>query len=159
MVTSTVTVNDYISAHRLHHRRRTRMWYAIWLGVLVAGIVLAILGAKIWGPAITMGGIGALLGHWWDDRVGLPEKVKKLYAQFKGIDQPGELTWDSEHIEGRSARGHGKRMWKDYIRFMENDDVFLLYVTDQLWEAIPKRGLTQEQIAEIRGYASKAGEI
>jgi hypothetical protein len=157
VVTATVTVNDYIAAHRLHHRRRSQVWYAICVAVFLVGVGLALSGVKFWGPVTIMGGIGGLLGQWWEDRVGLPTKVRKLNAQFKGAGDPSELTWDAEKLEGRHSRGHGTRRWTDYVRCKESEEVFLLYVTDQLWELIPKHCLSPEQISEIRTYASKAG--
>ena len=103
--------------------------------------------------------MGGLLGNWWDERVGLPDKARKLYGQFKGISEPYEISWNAEYLESRSANGHGKRKWKDYVRFKENEDVFLLYITDQLWEAIPKRCFENaSQLEEFRQLASATGE-
>jgi hypothetical protein len=159
MITASVTVDDYIAAHRLHLRRRSLIWYAIGAAVLVVGVVMVFAGVKTWAPITIMAGVGGLLGQWWEDRIGMPSKVRRLYAQFKGIEEAGVLTWNAEYLEGRSANGQGKRKWRDYVRFTENEEVFLLYLTDDLWEAIPKRSFSAEQLVEFRSYASKAGEI
>ncbi|MCL4688479.1 MAG: YcxB family protein [Burkholderiales bacterium] len=158
MITATLTVDDYIAAHRLHHQGR-RLFYVIGAAVLILGVGLSFTTLHSWAPIAVFTGIGGLLGQWWDDRVGLPQKVRKLYGQFKGLSDPMSFNWDSECIEGSSAEGHGKRKWSDYVRLKEDDDIFLLYITDQLWHAYPKRWFTSpEQLAEFRTYASKAGE-
>ena len=127
--------------------------------VLGLGIGLAFAGVIIWAPIATLAGIGGLLGQWWEDRVGIPAKVQKLYIQYKGISDPITFGWDSEQIEGTSTSGHGKRNWRDYAHLKENDEVFLLYVTDQLWHLYPKRWFTApEQLEEFRKYAGTAGE-
>jgi hypothetical protein len=159
VITVSITLDDYISAHRIHHSRmRTAMYVAS--GIVVAvGAAGAALGIKTWPLIAICGGVGGVLGQWWEDRIGLPNKVRKLYDQFKGITEPATISWDSEWIEGRGERGHGKRKWKEYLRLKENDDVFLLYVTDQLWDAVPKRCFAnQAQIEEFRRYASVAGD-
>jgi hypothetical protein len=44
------------------------------------------------------------------------------------------------------------------VRLKENNEVFLLYITDQLWEVFPKRCFSPAQIEEFRKFASTAGE-
>jgi hypothetical protein len=152
MITAQITVDDYIAAHRLHHRRRTITIYAVCAVIVIGAIVLWAAGWKYW-IILLFTGLGGLLGQWWDDRVGLPRKVRKLYAQFKGIEEPAELSWDAEHVAGRSARGEGRRKWNEYARFVENDEVMLLYITDQLWEVYPKRIFQPPQLEEFRKLA------
>jgi hypothetical protein len=60
MVVATVTVDDYIAAHRLHHERRTKSLYAVWTMLFAVGIAIALLGQKGWAPVLILGGLGAL---------------------------------------------------------------------------------------------------
>ena len=159
MITVSVTLDDYISAHCIHHARMRKAMYVASVIVVAIGTTGAALDAKTWPIIAICGGIGGILGQWWEDRLGLPNKVRKLYNQFKGISEPATISWDAEYIEGKGEHGYGKRRWKDNIRLKENDEVFLLYVTDQLWEAVPKRCFAnQAQIDEFRKYASVAGD-
>jgi hypothetical protein len=158
LITATITVDDYIAGHRLHYARARGNLYGAAAVLTVIGVAMMIGGAK-WALAVLLAGIGGLLGNWWDDRVRMPGKVRKLYEQFKGISDPVELSWDAEKIEGRSATGHGSRKWRDYARLKEDDEVFLLYATDQLWYVFPKRWFgDQKQLEEFRSYARNAGE-
>jgi YcxB-like protein len=158
LIIATLTVDDYIAGHRLHYAKARGNIYGAAALLTVVGVAIAISGVR-WAPIVLFAGIGGLVGNWWADRFGLPTKVRKLYDQFKGIGDPVELSWDSEQIEARSARGHGARKWRDYARFAESEEVFLLYATDQLWYAFPKRWFTdQKQLEEFRIYARTAGE-
>ena len=160
MITSNFIVEDYISAHRLHHQQTRKVFPIIAVAILGVGILLAFWGSTFLASIAIFGGIGGLLGNWWDERVGLPDKARKLYGQFKGISEPYEMSWNADYLESRNANGQGKRKWKDYVRFKENEDVFLLYITDQLWEAIPKRCFeSASQLEEFRQLASTAGEM
>lgn len=157
MITARVTVDDYIAAHRLHHQRRTKILYAVFAVIAVAGLALWATGWKYW-PIVLFTGVGGLLGQWWEDRGALPGKVRKLFAQYKGIDEPAELSWDADFLTGRSARGEGKRKWAEYARFAENKEVMLLYITDQLWEVYPKRIFEASQLEEFRRFARRGSE-
>jgi hypothetical protein len=158
MIIATVTVDDYIAAHRLHLERRIRLLYVAWAVLVVAGIAAALAGQKFWAPVLILCGLGGLLGQWWDDRVGLPKKVRKLYDQYEGIGDPTEITWTPELVEARAPSGQGARKWKNYVRVKENDRVILLYITDQLWQVFPKSCFTDVQLKEFRGHAMQASQ-
>jgi hypothetical protein len=158
MITATLTVDDYISAHRLHYQRLRRIVHIVGTVLLIVGAILAFTSVK-WAPIVIFGSIFGLLGQWWEDRYGIPTKVRKLYHQFKGLSEPLTFHWDAEKIEGQNADGHARRKWRDYVRLKENDEVILLYITDQLWHVYPKRWFTDlGQLEEFRRYASTAGE-
>jgi hypothetical protein len=158
MITATLTVDDYIAAHRLDRRRIRVTMYTIGVVVLAIGIGLYLTGVKWW-PIALLGGAGGLIGQWWDDRLWLPSKVRKLYDQFKGISDPVTFSWDAVQIEGRGSDGEARRKWSDYLRLRENDEVFLLYITDQLWHVYPKRWFADpSQLEEFGRYARAIGE-
>lgn len=158
MITASLTVEDYIAAHRLFYRRVRTQFYRASALTLFIGLLFALKESGNWPQIVIWAGVGGLIGNWWEDRFGLPQKVEKLYGQFKGISEPLTFSWDSEHIEGQSTEGHGKRKWTDYVRFREDETVFLLYITDHLWHVYPKRWFgNPSQLEEFRKYAMKAG--
>jgi hypothetical protein len=133
------------------------MIYVLCAACLLVGVLLLGAGAKWW-MIVAFGGAGGLAGQWWEDNFGLPGKVEKLYRQYKGLAEPMSFCWDVEVIEGENAEGYGRRKWKDFVRMREDDEVFLLYVTDQLWHVYAKRWFaSSSQIDEFRKYARQAG--
>jgi hypothetical protein len=160
LITATLSADDYIAGHRLFYRRVRKGMYIAAIVLLVIGLVVVYLDPKTWwGPMLTMGGVGGVVGNWYEDRFRLPDKVRALYGQFKGLSEPLTVTWDSEYVEGKNAEGSGRRKWRDFVRMREDEHVFLLYVTDHLWHVYPKRWFSSpDQIADFRRFASNAGE-
>lgn len=157
MITATVSVDDYINAHQLHARSAMKKWFLVSALTAVVGAVLMSLRVQFWGWVLLGGGLGSLLGTWWDVRARIPAKVRKLYGQYKDIAEPTQITWDGEYLKGRNVNGESRRKWRDYVRLKEDDKVFLLYVTDQIWQVIPKRCFAGEaEIDEFRKHASLA---
>ena len=132
------------------------MW-AVSAALLLAGCIGALAGFK-WGQFAIWGGMGGLIGQLWEERFHVPSKVKKLYAQYKGINDPVTVTWNAEYVEGSTADGSGKRRWRDYVRLKEDKNIFLLYITDQLWHSYPKRWFDEQQLEEFGRYARLANE-
>lgn len=131
--------------------------YVLAAVALVIGILLMGAGVRWW-FIVAMAGVGGLIGQWWEDNFYLPSKVKKLHAQYKGFAEPMAFSWDAEVIEGENSEGYGRRKWKDFVRVREDEHVFLLFVTDQLWHVYAKRWFTEPaQVDEFRKYANQAG--
>jgi hypothetical protein len=159
VVTGIVSYSDYLAAHHLH-RHRIAMGMN-WLTVMVAivGAVVIFTGSSKWGIIILGAGIGGLIGEFVQAHVFLPWKVRRLYAQDKGIASPITYEWDSERLRGQSAMGRGERKWKDYAKIREDDKILLLYITDYVFEVVPKAWFTEaEKLEEFQRYAAAGRE-
>ncbi len=62
LIIVTITVDDYIAAHRLHYARARGNLYGVALVVTVVGVAIAISGVK-WAPIVLFAGIGGLVGN------------------------------------------------------------------------------------------------
>jgi YcxB-like protein len=157
MISGIVTYSDYLAASRLH-RCRTAIainWITIFLAII--GIVLLFEGYRKWGINLLGAGIGGFVGEFVQTHVLLPRKVKHLYAQYKGITTPIIYEWDADLLRGQSSTGRGERSWKDFAKVREDDNVLLLYITDELYEVVPKSWFNEAaKLEDFRGYA-KAG--
>jgi hypothetical protein len=138
MITGQVTEQEYISAHRLHRRR---MVAALNLAMIIAaaiGIALAFTASRKWGMVLLFGGIGGLFGEFFQDRISLPARLRRLYAQVRGrVDV--SYAWDDEQLFVTSEHGSAQRMWTDFWKARENGDVILLYVNDARFEIVARR--------------------
>jgi hypothetical protein len=109
---------------------------------LIAGLISIL-------PMVILSGL--LLGlNVLSDRVLLPRRAKRFIEQQKSIQ--GEITigWDVEGVafSARTAQGH--TAWNDYFKWLENDAVLVLFQSENLLNVLPKRCLSDDQIAEIR---------
>lgn len=138
MITGQVSEKDYISAHRLHRGRMAAALYRAMLVAVAAGLALAFTVSQKWGMVLLFGGIGGLFGEFAQDRIYLPARLRRLYAQVKGrVDV--SYSWNDELLFVTSERGNGQRAWNDFLKARENVDVILLYVNDALFEIVSKR--------------------
>jgi hypothetical protein len=158
MITQIVTVDDYIAGHRLHHVKRHKIIVALAVVALAVGGAISFASKGSMGWAMSGGAIGLLLVEWWQAQIGIPGNARKFYAQYKRINEPVELSWDAEFLVGQREDGQGKRKWSDYVKFLENDEVMLLYITDALWEVFPKHCFGDAALLEeFRQHAKVAG--
>ena len=157
MITGTISVADFLRAQRLH-RKSVRGWsYAFTAAALFIGTVLFFLGMKQSGLISAFAGIGGLVGELVTAHVYLPWKVRRLHSQQKALAQPFIYSWDREYIHAQSAQGSAKRFWTDYCKVKEDEEVFLLYHADNLFEMLPKTWfVTAESLSEFRDLASGA---
>ena len=156
MITGVVSEQEYVEAHGLNRRPVAVAMNWAMVAVLIVGVVLAALGVRLWSYVLIFGGIGGLLGEAAQARLYLPAKVRKLYAQFKGVDSPTTYTWDNSIFEVKSERGGGGRNWTDLHKVGENDALILLYTTDHLFEIVPKRWFANTaQVSEFVRLAKR----
>ena len=139
MITGTITPDDYLIAQRLHRRKAAKLRY-------LAGVLAILLGLGAWLlsegtiASVLIGvGIGVLIGEIITRRWLLPHRVRKLHHQQREFAHPVTYSWNSDVIEASSASGHSRRAWTVYHKMRENEDVVLLYHSDNLFEMIPKR--------------------
>jgi hypothetical protein len=91
--------------------------------------------------------------------VYLPWKVRRIHRQQKDLAFPFTYTWDSEFLKAQSVGGQSKRKWTNYVRCKENENLFLLYHADNLFEMFPKSWFQdQAQLIEFRSLANRAKE-
>lgn len=157
MITGTISVADFLRAQRLH-RKSVRGWsYAFAAAALFISTLLFFFGMKQSGLICGFAGIGAFVGELVTARVYLPWKVRRLHSQQKALAQPFTYSWDREYIHVQGAQGSAKRLWTDYCKVKEDEDVILLYHADNLFEMLPKAWFgTAESLADFRALASGA---
>jgi hypothetical protein len=94
---------------------------------------------------------GLLLGlNILSDRVLLPRRAKRFMAQQKSIQGEVSIGWSDEGVTFSAKTAHALTAWGDYFKWLENDTVLLIFQSENLLNVLPKRRLTDDQIAEIR---------
>lgn len=154
MITGSISINDYLQAQRLH-RRSVAKWLNIAAVVTtVCGVVMLTAGARPFGLMVLFAGAGALIFEYLCAYVYLPRKVAKTLTQQKDLAGQFTYSWSAEHIESQSNIGSSRRPWNHYIKVKEDEHIFLLYHTDNLFEMLPKPWFrSAEAIHEFRRLA------
>ena len=158
-ITGTISASDLLNAQRLHREKTVRWLYAGGGIVAVVGVGLLGLENKMFALVLIGGGLGAVIGELITSAIVLPKKVRRMYRQLKDLSSPFTYSWDAEFLEAQGRSGHSKREWRNYVKFKENEKLFLLYHADNIFEMLPKSWFQdQAQVADFRSHARRAGE-
>jgi hypothetical protein len=159
MIHGKISVNDYLIAQRLH-RRSVAKWVNIATAALAAcGLAMLLAGANRLGLIVLFGGVGGLVGEGFVANIQLPRRVAKLHAQQKDFAEQVTYSWDGQYIEAQSQTGSARRPWTHYAKVKEDEHIFLLYHSDNIFEMLPKSWFpSQELINEFRKLALRAAE-
>lgn len=136
--TLTVSVQDVVSAYRLHATPKPSI-AAIFLLLATAGIGvsysmhLAPIGAAL-GAAVGMYGWLAVLFF-----VIIPYRSRRIYRQQKSLHLEHQFEWDDQFLYFSSQDYEGKIRWADFIKVKESCNMLLLYRSDALFQMMPRR--------------------
>ncbi len=161
-----VTINgkfelaDLKAAQALHARAgRLVTWLGfLMLGViilfLVGGILLALLGSLPWSiiifPALILGFLAFFQFYL------RPYQITRSYNQHKELSSPFELEITDEGYSIKNSYGTGKIPWKDFAKWKEDQQVILLYRTDNMFNMVPKRLL--QEAAQVQYIHEKLSQ-
>ena len=137
-----VVVSDLLAAQWIHVRPRRSLAIA---GILLLGVTVFVMAASFVGhrqslmdpKAWILPGILAYLA--FIAFVWVPRKVRRSYAQRKDFQHEISMVVTSAGIEARTEQGYSVKPWRDYLKWKEGKSVFLLYLSDQLFQIVPKR--------------------
>ena len=149
-----IGVEDYVAAQRLH-TRWTRKRVLISLCAAVAGAVLLLLDQPwsfIAGCGLIGGVAGGTVAFEIARRYQIPRRARRLFAQQKNLQRPLTFSWDDEGLSWTSANGSGKTPWVDYLKWGQDERLFLLYHSDAMFQMLPKRAFVTA--AQLQSFAS-----
>ena len=80
----------------------------------------------------------------------LKRAYQKAYRRNPSCQGRLSLVLTESGLDFNGATFSSQLKWEHFIRFVEDEKIFLLYQTNQLVQIIPKRQLSPEQISELR---------
>lgn len=108
-----------------------------------------------WNTAPYLGGLVALAAAW---ALYLRWTARRSFRQSKLVRDAAELSWDDSRLTTRSESGHSAIAWSDYVKWKENDQLYLVYISDHLYHVVPKRAFgTPELEASFRANLPRIG--
>lgn len=150
----TLTFEDYLNSQRLH--AKNNFWrcpdYMLARFVLpILGIPLVVLGWLLSGnglsPAIAVFFVGLGLFFLFYP-LYYRSRLKRCYRRTRtGTEQSVELG--QELIRMKSENTSSELTWKGVQSYLEDQNLFMLYLAPAKFIALPKRVFTPEQIIEL----------
>ena len=140
--TGKLEAEDYVQAQYLHIR--PRLAFKI-LGVLIAGLCLWAMWYSFfgddspgfnWSDLIIPAGVAYFVAQFF---VYVPWKTRRIYHQQKSLKREAHMRFDDTGLSAENEMGQGTTPWADYVKWKENERLFLLYISDPFFHMIPKR--------------------
>ncbi|RCW79653.1 YcxB family protein [Paracoccus lutimaris] len=157
-----LTRAEYFAAQSLHSRRRFRRFLWVWL--------LLFLSASNWLQRDRFGdpgaywvlavliGVGLLLLavlDWAMPRILATIMVLTAWRQQPMLREPVSFEVDDAGLRYHSDRGNWQYRWADLIGRAENSRICLLYLAPNLMLPLPRRVLTETDLATIRRHLGR----
>ncbi len=162
-IEGTYQVEDYQQANRLHMRQkwlRNTFIRLVFYGILFCIFVFVGIGIymsldyqsslSILATILPIILILVLLGY-----VYLPYRTKKIFAQQKELHLPLKMEISEEGIRFENANSQGMRTWDIFIKWKENQNILMLYLSDLMFMMLPTRMVGQEALGFVRQQLKK----
>lgn len=138
--------SDLVSAQWLHLRPGSP-WRYLLLALLI--LALAATGWNIWQnigrelgrsglpmsllPVVFLVLLAAMVG------VYVQTTARQTYRRSRLIREPADVQWDEHRLSVHAASAQSTIAWEDYVKWKENERLFLVYMSGTLFQVIPKR--------------------
>jgi hypothetical protein len=142
MIQGTYTPQDLWAASWSHIRPRRSL--AV-VGVLLAGAFVWALWAAFFGRFSAEAGwtrwvmiaVGIYLVGYFG--VGIPYFTRRAFRQRKDLQRPCKFTPSESGLGFETEGAQGAKPWSDYLKWKEGKSAFLLYMSDGMYQVLPKR--------------------
>jgi len=150
----TYAPDDLISAVWVHLRPRRSLAIlgSLLLALCLAGDAVMLFNANEFGLGWTRWAVpGALLYLALFFGIGIPYRCRRTYQQRKDLQRPCAFLAEDQGLQFSTSDASGIKAWSDYVKWKEGKHCFLLYMSDRLYQVIPKRFLgSEEAVSEFR---------
>lgn len=158
----TLTADDYSNALKLNaidvfKRPRNLALKAAFIAILILLFAMQMVAdSSIEGMALPLLGlaVGVIFGPLAAFFL-LPIRARWVYKRQKQLHKPIRIQWSDDGITVTGADGQWATSWTDYHRFVVNEKMLLFYVGPNLFQMLPTRALSDDQLADIRSHATR----
>lgn len=84
-----------------------------------------------------------------------PHQARFMYKRQKTLQQPLTYEWSEDGLTAIGATGHWTIAWRDYHRFLSNERILLFYQGPNIFQMLPMRALSNEQLNDIKHCAER----
>jgi YcxB-like protein len=156
-----ISREDFIEAQKLHCSRSPAAWLQVigligkWLSIVIFGsaLVWVLLDPTIWPnlrPLILLVGFWMLFVWVW-----IPFNWRRIYARDRKLRVEIFADISEEGIQLHTESADSQAKWSNYIRLLESEKVFLLYISKRLFNIFPKRAFGSGEVDQFRELSRK----
>lgn len=143
MPTIKLTADDYLSASKLHSELNWKQ-SIIFSAMIVVGMAAYFLPLHGLAPSLVSGAliggvIGGLGARFILLHLVMPRRARRIFAQQKSLHGEIDYQWDDDALTIKTERAQARMLWSDYIKWRENERLFVLYQSDIVFNLVPKR--------------------
>ncbi len=69
----------------------------------------------------------------------LPWSARRMYRQQKALQREMHFRFDDSGASASSEIGNSDIPWGDYLKWKKNDHMILLYISDRMYQMLPRR--------------------
>lgn len=158
-IAGTFTTDDVAYASWVHLRPRRSLGV---LGVVVmllalVAVYLAFFGrppeSPGWSRWILVAALSCLVLMFG---FGIPYISRRTYRQRKDLQRPCSFSPSDSGLCFSTEGASGIKPWTDYLKWKEGRDIFLLYLSDNLYQMIPKRFFESED--DLKAFREVIGK-
>jgi len=162
MIGGTIQLEDMLSAQKKHAVGRKSLWISI-------ALVLAALAYSAWFVLEWPETLEVLGWVWLLVAVLIPiqlflfrRNIRKSYFQRKDLQRPASFEPSDDGLIAQTEHAKAFKPWSDYLKWSESHAVFLLYMSDNVFQIVPKHFFSspaeiEEFRAILRSRIQRAG--
>lgn len=155
-VTYQLTQRDFYEAFIAHRNRSSiRKWIFRLIASIIFGVALLNLGILVvktnsktfadFFPLLVLACLWGLIlwgaPHW---------AARTQFRKQPSVQGPRTATLNNEGVNWKWDGGNADVGWKNFLRWQESKTQFVIYTSPIMFNMIPKRALTSEQVSEVR---------
>ena len=99
--------------------------------------------------------VGLIFGPLAVYFVTAPSRARFMYQSQKTLQHPFTYEWSEDGLTATGAAGHWTIAWRDYHRFVSNERMLLFYQGPNIFQMLPTRALSNEQLSDIKRCAER----
>lgn len=161
-VTLTISADDSVDAMKLHLLSRFKRPWFVAIAALSCIPLYVLVSDLLKSPVF----------EWWDLSsplmivvlqalpfflyfIGIPLSARSTYKRQKSLHQPLTLKWSEDGLTATGQTGHWTIAWSEYHRFLGGPKTLLFYQGPNLFQILPTRALSQEQLDDLKHFAAR----
>jgi len=133
------------------HAKKSQLWIILVIFIVATAINYQGIINQKWYIILAMLLIILILTHFIMNgltKLFLPiianRVARKMFSQQKNIKEQYEISWNEHSIEFTSPTSHQIIKFADFLKYLQRDEMIILFQSDHLFRVFPKRMFESE---------------